>query len=763
MKTKALILLLLLAPFALHGQNGDTKLPRLIEEYYRQPLNLDQDYDYQAQVINEWKSRGIRRFFDNFFLSFLPDKTGKNNYIPIDSSYFSQLNQLIKKYNKIYGSQSKEYAESVLYFAMICCDYKDYVQAERFLDRGVFLLKQNGDGPFQGRDTISEIFMLDVKSKIEYATDSLFFALKRHKRACKLKKQYFGDQSVPYLGSVLGLSRLYGERMRYGKSVQTHNEGFQSYVQLLKHEFCQQTESERSNYWQTARPYISRTLDVAYQTSHSRMRRSVKGMANATYDALLLSKGILLNTTRSFEDYVLSSGNEAAIMLLEEKKNISNKNADAILLDSIDRVILNMLAENNKSYTIPHLSITWRDVQEQLHPDDVAIEFFCDSRHNYGAVIIRRDWKSPILVPLKNRTNGNSLDNLLKSSTSDNGQTANLEELWTLSKAIWTDELLKHFPKTDTGHVYFSTDGELQVIGIENLPFVSPKRQGNDSVLHYTFADIYPMYRLSSTRELVTAKRSRQMNKAAIYGGLIYDMDLGAESCSVPNTNIRSNREALHSIPYLAGTKKEADDIIAILQKDRQTQISPFTSTNGTEESLKQLGGQKYNLLHIATHGFAYSASDSAIISRLQLGSNALSHTGLLMAGADSKWFGDYIPEGKDDGFVTSLEISSIDFNEMDLVVLSACETGKGMIADDGVFGLQRGFKMAGVNSILMSLWKVDDDATCTLMTEFYRNWTSGMEKHDALERAKQTVRNTPKWKDPKYWAAFILLDAIDK
>ena len=69
----------------------------------------------------------------------------------------------------------------------------------------------------------------------------------------------------------------------------------------------------------------------------------------------------------------------------------------------------------------------------------------------------------------------------------------------------------------------------------------------------------------------------------------------------------------------------------------------------------------------------------------------------------------------------------------------------------------------AGVNSILMSLWKVDDEATCKLMTEFYSNWIAKkMTKHDALEASKKVVRETKGWEDPKYWAAFILLDGLD-
>ena len=97
-------------------------------------------------------------------------------------------------------------------------------------------------------------------------------------------------------------------------------------------------------------------------------------------------------------------------------------------------------------------------------------------------------------------------------------------------------------------------------------------------------------------------------------------------------------------------------------------------------------------------------------------------------------------------------------------MVLSACQTGLGEISGDGVLGLQRGFKKAGANSLLMSLWKVDDQATCFLMTQFYENLAKGKNKNLALEQAKKAVRlkKDKGWDDPKYWAAFILLDALD-
>ena len=133
-----------------------------------------------------------------------------------------------------------------------------------------------------------------------------------------------------------------------------------------------------------------------------------------------------------------------------------------------------------------------------------------------------------------------------------------------------------------------------------------------------------------------------------------------------------------------------------------------------------------------------------------------------LLASAANYLYGIGSSPVGDDGVLTALEISHLDLTNVNLVTLSACETGLGDITGDGVFGLQRGFKKAGAQSILMSLWKVDDEATCMLMTEFYRSWIGGKTtKHDALEKAKQTVRSHKEkgWDDPKYWAAFILLD----
>jgi CHAT domain-containing protein len=272
-------------------------------------------------------------------------------------------------------------------------------------------------------------------------------------------------------------------------------------------------------------------------------------------------------------------------------------------------------------------------------------------------------------------------------------------------------------------------------------------------------------FRMSSTRWLAFEEEKAESHDAVVYGGLAYGMsikEMEEDSKIYPKArgideSQDTHRKAIGRIKDLPGTKTEAEEITQTInvqsRKDFHAQL--FTDSQGTEASFKNLDGQHKKVIHIATHGFYYEAAEGAP-------EDALSRSGLYMAGANNVYQGELLPSDIEDGVLTAKEIAALDFKGLDLVVLSACETGMGKITSDGVFGLQRSFKKAGANSIIMSLWKVDDAATSLLMTEFYKNWMYGNSKHDALEMAKQAVRNNNEWKDPQYWSAFILLDGLD-
>ena len=143
-----------------------------------------------------------------------------------------------------------------------------------------------------------------------------------------------------------------------------------------------------------------------------------------------------------------------------------------------------------------------------------------------------------------------------------------------------------------------------------------------------------------------------------------------------------------------------------------------------------------------------------------------LTRSGLILAGANNTLRKKEGKTSGNDGILYAYEIAGLNLNEVDLIVLSACQSGLGDIdASEGVFGLQRSFKLSGANSLVMSLWKVNDDATRILMTEMYKNLYSGQTKREALANAQLALRsyNNGIYDRPEFWAAFVLLDALDQ
>ena len=387
------------------------------------------------------------------------------------------------------------------------------------------------------------------------------------------------------------------------------------------------------------------------------------------------------------------------------------------------------------------LSIKWEQVRKALNPGEAAIEFVAYSHPNsifptyyYGALVLKREYDNPHIVKLNSITFSYDDDKDLKRQCME----------------IW-QPLLQELKDVKT--IYFSPFAHIHNMPIEN--FLPAELEGVN------------VLRLSSTRQLAI-KNSDKGNGAAVFGGLKYDLSVAE---MVKDSRDRVAEEGL---PFLKGTLDEANKIVEIMRLSRKQKwdVALLTGSLGTEHAFKLLSGKRNRVVHLATHGFYYNSSQQEEIDFLKMGSASysvedkpLTRSGLYMAGAENIYDGYAIPQGIDDGILTAQEISCLDLRGLDLVVLSACETAGGDVLGDGVFGLQRGFKKAGAQSILMSLWKVDDEATSLLMTEFYRNWIGeNRTKHDALEAAKQTVRSHKErgWDGPKYWAAFILLDGLD-
>jgi CHAT domain-containing protein len=212
---------------------------------------------------------------------------------------------------------------------------------------------------------------------------------------------------------------------------------------------------------------------------------------------------------------------------------------------------------------------------------------------------------------------------------------------------------------------------------------------------------------------------------------------------------------------FLKGTLVEAEAINKELQEFKIS-TTLFSGENANEESFKSLSSKSPTIIHIATHGF-YIADNKSKNTDLEAGNNfknnknPLFRCGLIMAGVNRVWTGNKAIEGVDDGILTAFEVSNLDLSNTKLVVLSACETGLGDIkGSEGVYGLQRAFKMAGVHYMITTLWEIQDEVTVEFMKVFYQQWLKGKDIHDAFKLAQVEMRNKY---EANYWAAFVLVE----
>ena len=191
-------------------------------------------------------------------------------------------------------------------------------------------------------------------------------------------------------------------------------------------------------------------------------------------------------------------------------------------------------------------------------------------------------------------------------------------------------------------------------------------------------------------------------------------------------------------------------------------EVRTFLNTDATEDNIKKLSGtQSPSILHLATHGYFFAPlkkqqkKTRTLKDRIRTANNPLIRSGLVFTGVNHTWKGGGRIPNLDDGVLTAYEISNLNLLNTHLVILSACETGLGDIYDtEGVFGLQRAFKMAGVQQLITSLWKIPDLQTQELMTTFYQFYLQSNDAADALHQAQLAMSSTYR---PFYWAGFIL------
>lgn len=630
----------------------------------------------------------------------------------------------------------------------------------------------------QGYESASTELALSNLAGIHSINNDYENALKYGLEAFSVAKKIYPPEHPQYI-RILRLLSKYFYKLGRNDEMQAYAIASQKLLAgYVRSNFAGLTSRERADFWENESEWFQRMTSYALASPTS-------DMIETAFNSMLLSKGILLDSEREFSNLIKESEDKDTQKLYQELTGVRKEMEKIRALPPDQRTVnldslgnrLNLLERRliSRSKVIgdytKNMAIEWQDVKNKLGPKDVAIEFTTITDENdstiYAAFILNPNMASPKLKVL---FGSQDLKRVRKHEYYETDK---------ISRLVWLP--LDNFIK-EAENIYFVPEGELYNIAIESLP-----HYGQTGLI----SDNHNFYRLSSTRELAIERAPTTLKDITLFGGLNYDMDteeLEADMEKYPDLMTRSysyfsESDSLNlrkGARYLPGTKTEVENISNSLRK-RDINPIVFTGNEGTEASFKNLSGSGTRNLHLATHGFYWTEKQAGrskldFVRSLDGDENilsedkALTRCGLLLSGANNALQGQSVPANVEDGILTAKEIASLDFRGVDLVVMSACQTGLGEISGDGVFGLQRGFKKAGAKTMMMSLWEVDDRATQKLMERFYDNMTSGADSYSSLREAQKYLREYEEpgatgvqypFKHPRYWAAFILLDAI--
>ena len=705
--------------------------------------------------------------------------SARNNYEKALECYL----QVLVIVENVYGNDSLLYANCLNNIGACYPDLGDYTKALEYHQRALAIREK-----VYGKEHPDYALSLNNIGACYHDLGDYAKALEYYLQSLAIREKVYGKEHPDYALSLDNIGSCYSDLGDYAKAAECFSAYSSLAGDLVTRTFSSLTESQRESFWKKySFFYTNRLYD--YSTTISSPQMNI-----AAYDGALLGKGLLLNAETEMRKLILESGDEEALLMYNEvqesrirlDKIYENPVGKKEQIDSLNNDIevrQQELMKRSKTFGdyTRNLALKWTDVQAALGKKDIAIEFETYTRQDttfYIALTLRPGYTEPHLVEL---FNSKELDGLKPRDYDKTPFSNRIYQSARMTGLVWgkLEEELR-----GAENVFFSPAGELHNIGIEYFL---------DEDGEHLLSEKRNYYRLTSTRELAKEHQIHRMSDATVYGGIDYNVTPGTKLTGNETESERLALAAARSYmldslsvkrgggdvwTYLEGSEKEARAVSSTLTSMR-VRNELLDGERGTEESFKALSGAKKDVIHISTHGFYYQSEkdaghDHMDVSSFMLGDEsiapkedkALTRSGLLFAGANNTFAGKEIPLDVEDGVLTAKDISRMDLRGTDLVVLSACQTGLGEVSGDGVFGLQRGFKKAGVQSIVMSLWEVDDTATKIMMTRFYENLAKGRSKYDAFLEAQKYLRKYVDeegrtYDEPEYYAAFVLLDAI--
>lgn len=628
---------------------------------------------------------------------------------------------------------------------------KDYDASVADYETAIALYERLGlyDEANQARDGLKMCMFYARKDVAESTTDKAASEQRKKKLTDIIQSSlntleqggdYLGDLSMAQ--TLATLAGSYALLEDYNNAVDFYSQYINALRPALIQDFLLKNPKERELTWRQELSNINEMNALVVDLPEDNPQLYAR-LSNLIYDGQLLAKGILLSSNIEFDKVLNRYGSpemktqyqqiKSNLIEIEKmKQNLVPVEELQSTIRETDALQLSLARQSAaKGGFTDFLRYTSSDVADALKSDEAAIEFVTlDSgvladEDMLAGVVVSKDFPTGITVPICSVKDINSI----------------IADKDKFSKDDYTASVWGNLMQVIQGKkkIYFAPDGVLNNIGIEYL-----------SVNGTPINEIIEMSRLSSTREICREHTAMPLQYAAIFGNIDY-FDSALPSEVSDKSEYRKKRAAdVGAFIPLDNTEREINEIGRILKDNvKKSKVFSFSGEKASKHEFLSQDEIPLNLLHIATHG-KYIDGDKGSDS------DAMNRSILAFAGANL-----YDDIAGNDGIVTASEIAEMSLQDCDLVVLSACESGLGKLGNDGVLGLQRGFKNAGVKSLLVSLNSVADEATADMMIAFYRNlYKDGASKRQAFRKAQSEIRT--KYPGDDTWASFILIDSFN-
>ena len=581
------------------------------------------------------------------------------------------------------------------------------------------------------------------------------------KESLKITEKFLGNKHPDYLTTLYNLARLQSKISYNQKANANYKKANALQLKILNNYFSDFDENTRLDYRLSAMGNFDAFLNYACFQDNPELSIEVLNFNLAT-------KNLVLDYAIQTQDLEVLIKDEQIREIWKRWKYSKNQLTRTYSMSEFERKQFGRtidelqkeidLLERRLIRSFPNrfqdnLIVNFETIKNHLAPDEIAIDFFNFSKLNefgdytdtmfYFASIVRSDWEYPKLIFL---TDNMELENLFDNY---NHYTTISKIGYLLHQKIW-QPLASYLEGIH--NVHLSPDGLLHQVSFGGV--------FTDNIGKETLLDNYDIFYHSNLADMVQ-KSNTKLDEGSILlmGNPDYDSVSSSEnSFCIPNDSVLTDIE--YFFP-LEGTEKELDTVWSIANSHGWKTIK-YIGTKASEHHFRQ--SKSPTIIHLSTHGFFLKYSESADANSKYLGerykasTHPLLHSGLAFAGINCTWSGGQMGDIANNGILTAQEVTDLDFSNTQLVVLSACETGRGSVSDgEGVFGLQRAFKIAGVNQLLISLWKVSDQTTAELMKYFYKFLLEGDTPSLSLLKSQRQLKE--QGYPPYYWAGFVIFE----